>query len=132
MRLVKCYDCGKRYNYDEDGFCPKCGGFNQPAHISRVSADGSVVRVDGLNERGHAGSFVHQEYHAEERQRKGTGLSKGVSRVPQEKPATRKPSPKVVPAGKTLAGSSRQAEKGVGLVVALVIWLLSLIFGFFL
>ena len=25
MRMVKCYDCGKRYNYDEEGFCPKCG-----------------------------------------------------------------------------------------------------------
>ena len=31
MRMVRCYDCGKQYDYDEDGFCPRCGAFNQPA-----------------------------------------------------------------------------------------------------
>ena len=31
MRMVHCYDCGKQYDYDEDGFCPRCGAFNQPA-----------------------------------------------------------------------------------------------------
>ena len=43
MRKVKCYACGKSYDYDEDGFCPNCGGFNQPRHGSAISADGSVV-----------------------------------------------------------------------------------------
>ena len=31
MRMVHCEDCGKRYDYDVDGFCPRCGAFNQPA-----------------------------------------------------------------------------------------------------
>ena len=31
MRAVRCYECGKRYDYDDDGFCPRCGAFNQPA-----------------------------------------------------------------------------------------------------
>ena len=31
MRTVQCYECRKRYDYDEDGFCPRCGAFNQPA-----------------------------------------------------------------------------------------------------
>ena len=70
MRKVRCYECGKQYNYDEDGFCPGCGAFNQPPRESRVSADGQVVRVDGIDERNHAGSFVHQELHAEKRDRK--------------------------------------------------------------
>ena len=30
MREVKCYECGKTYDYDDDGFCPRCGAFNQP------------------------------------------------------------------------------------------------------
>ena len=30
MRKVTCADCGKRYDYDKDDFCPKCGSFNQP------------------------------------------------------------------------------------------------------
>ena len=30
MRKVQCAECGKRYDFDEDDFCPKCGAFNQP------------------------------------------------------------------------------------------------------
>ena len=88
MRIVKCYECGKRYNYDEDGFCPGCGAFNQPKALSRIAADGSVVRVEGINRRNHEGSFVHQEYHEENRERKGSLLErdmpkrKAVKRVP--------------------------------------------------
>lgn len=70
MRRVRCYECGRRYDYDEDGFCPNCGAFNQPPREARVSVDGRVVRADGIDERNHAGSFVHQELHAEKRDRK--------------------------------------------------------------
>lgn len=80
MRIVKCYECGKRYNYDEDGFCPKCGGFNQPKALSRIGADGSVVWVDGIDRRNHEGSFVHQELHEENRERRGSPLERGQSR----------------------------------------------------
>lgn len=130
MRMVKCYECSRRYNYDEDGFCPKCGAFNQPPPIARIGADGSIVRVDGINEQGHTGSFVHKEYHQEERQRRRTGLDKSVERVHKPVP---KAAPTVRTIGKTLAaGNKRQAEKGVGIVIAIVIWFLSLVFGFFL
>ncbi len=70
MRSVRCCECGKHYDYEEDGFCPKCGAFNQPPRSTRIGADGSVVRVDGLNEAGHADSFLHQELHEEARQRR--------------------------------------------------------------
>lgn len=76
MRRVRCYECGRSYNYDEDGFCPRCGAFNQPGKSTSVDADGTVVRVDGLNERGHRNSFVHAELHEENRERRGSGLSK--------------------------------------------------------
>lgn len=82
MRMVQCGECGKRYNFDEDGFCPKCGAFNQPPRGSRVAADGSVVRVDGINESNHGGSFVHRELHREDRARRRAGLEqpKGLRR----------------------------------------------------
>lgn len=31
MRTIRCKDCGKRYDYDKDDFCPKCGAYNPPA-----------------------------------------------------------------------------------------------------
>ena len=43
MRRVRCYECGKRYDFDVDDFCPKCGAFNQPDRTSRIGADGSVT-----------------------------------------------------------------------------------------
>ena len=81
MRPVKCYECGKRYDFDTDDFCPKCGAFNPPSHTSRIGADGKVVRVDGLNERNHKASFVHAELHEENRERRFSGLAKNVQRT---------------------------------------------------
>lgn len=80
MRKVRCYECGKQYDYDEDGFCPACGAFNQPPRAARIRADGAVVRVDGINERNHGKSFVHQELHEEDRERRRVGMEKGTQR----------------------------------------------------
>ena len=87
MQKVRCYECGRQYDYDEDGFCPRCGAFNQPPGETLVSADGTVVRADGLNERNHTDSFVHRELHAEKRQRRSTGLDKSVERIQRKAPA---------------------------------------------
>lgn len=81
MRKIRCYECGKSYDFDIDDFCPKCGAFNQPLRNTRIGADGSVVHVDGINERNHANSFVHAELHEENRERKAAGLSKGIKRT---------------------------------------------------
>ena len=90
MRIVKCYDCGKKYDFDADDFCPGCGAFTPPPRRARIDMDGNVVRVDGLNERNHAGSFVHAELHEENRARKGTPMQKPkvsapVKRLPQQR-----------------------------------------------
>ncbi len=90
MRKVRCHDCGRTYDYDVDDFCPKCGAFNQPLRGARIDPDGNVVRVDGLNERGHAGSFVHRELHEEERERRRTGLDQSAVR---ERPGAARPQP---------------------------------------
>lgn len=81
MRKIRCYECKKSYNYDEDAFCSHCGAFNQPAGIIKIDAAGNVIRTDGLNERNH-GSFAHSEFHQEERERRKSGLDKSVQRIP--------------------------------------------------
>lgn len=81
MRKVRCYECGKSYDFDVDDFCPKCGAFNQPPRDVCIGADGAVIRVDGINERNHRESFVHTELHEENRERRAVGLSKGVKRT---------------------------------------------------
>lgn len=74
MRRVQCHECGKRYNYDVDDFCPRCGAFTQPSKTLQIGADGTVVRVEGINEENHRNSFVHAELHEENRKRRGTSL----------------------------------------------------------
>ena len=124
MRSVRCYDCGKLYDYDEDCFCPKCGAFNQPQRSTRIGADGSVVRVDGINETNHANSFVHRELHEETRERRRVGLDKGVQRI------QRTSAGKAVTAqGTTLAASlqnrgnarRRQSGSSFGVVAGVII-----------
>ena len=85
MHKVRCYECGKIYDFDQDDFCPRCGAFTQPPKSTVIDANGSVIRVDGLNERGHIGSFVHEELHEENRERRRTGLSKSVRRNAPER-----------------------------------------------
>lgn len=105
MRRVRCYDCGKIYDFDVDDFCPRCGAFNQPRNSSAIDARGAVVRVDGISERGHAGSFVHEEFHEENRERKRMGLSKSVRR-------TAKPGASTAPAMRNFAPPTRSSASG--------------------
>lgn len=74
MRKVQCHECGKRYDFDVDDFCPKCGAFTQPSQSVKIGIDGAVIRADGINEQNHKNSFVHTELHQENRKRKGTFL----------------------------------------------------------
>ena len=80
MSKVQCYECKRTYDYDEDGFCPRCGAFNQPPRARRIDANGNIVYQDGINEKAHAGSFVHQEYHSENRKRVATPLEQSAPR----------------------------------------------------
>ena len=115
MRRVRCYECGKRYDFDVDDFCPKCGAFNQPDRVSRIDADGNVVRVDGLNEANHRGSFVHSELHEENKERRATGLSKGTKR------GSRKPAQPAL--------RQRQKQTGSPSVGTIIKWVIFAIIG---
>lgn len=77
MQKVRCYECGRSYDYDEDAFCPRCGAFNLPGHENTVRVgELTEERRDGLSEKGHSGSFLHREFHTEERQRRRLGLDR--------------------------------------------------------
>lgn len=83
VRKVRCGDCGKSYDYDDDAFCPRCGAFNQPPRGERLA---QVRRADGLNEAGHQGSFLHREFHEEERERRRVGLDQSMGRSREKSP----------------------------------------------
>ena len=80
MRHITCDDCGKRYDYDRDEFCPKCGAFNQPVKIWTTDSQGNVRRVDGVNERIRQARGMDWE---------GAGRN-APPRRPLERPAQRK------------------------------------------
>lgn len=115
MRKVRCYECGKTYDFDIDDFCPRCGAFNQPLRSTRIGTDGTVIRVDGINERNHKNSFVHAELHEENRERKAVGLSKGIKRT--AKAAASRP----VQAAHQ-RGSGKSAGKGILTGIAWIIF----------
>ena len=83
MRRIVCEECRKRYDYDKDEFCPKCGAFNQPVRTWGMDAQGNVVRVHGVNEQNHAGSFVHSEVHKEKRVRQAKGMDQRKRSAPK-------------------------------------------------
>ena len=118
MQKVRCYECGKSYDYDEDAFCPRCGAFNLPGreHTVRVG-ELTEDRRDGLSEKGHSGSFLHQEFHNEERQRRRLGLDREETPQPRQ-------------AKKTVQTARRQDRETAGKNpgVAVIIFILLILF----
>lgn len=110
MRQIVCEDCGKRYDFEKDDFCPKCGAFNQPVKTWGTDAQGNVIRVDGVNERDHAQSFVHSEVHKEKRVRQAQGLDQS----PKPKSARQQPPPVRQAAPARQAPQSQAKKKGSG------------------
>lgn len=119
MRRVRCHECGKSYDFDVDDFCPGCGAFTQPKKSSVIDASGAVIRVDGINERGHQASFVHEEFHEENRERRRMGLSKGVRRVPPK-------SRSAVASGTGGASRKTAVKNPMGLVVKIIAAIIAL------
>lgn len=115
MQKVRCGDCGRAYDYDDEAFCPRCGAFNQPPKSDLINEAGEVVRVDGINEQGHRDSFVHRELHEENRHRRSSGLDKSVRRISRG-PAGKPPYAPSAPASK------KQSPPTGHLVPAIIKW----------
>lgn len=94
MHHIVCEECKRPYDFDKDDFCPRCGAFNQPVKTWGTDSQGNIIRVDGVNERNHAGSFVHREVHKEKNIRKATGLDwnrKGRAKTSRPAPQPARP-----------------------------------------
>lgn len=117
MQKVRCYECGRSYDYDEDAFCPRCGAFNLPGreHTVRVG-ELTEDRRDGLSEKGHSGSFLHREFHSEERERLRLGLDREET-PPQPRKKTAAP-----------AKSRNREDGGRNPAVAVIIFVLLILF----
>ncbi len=61
MRMVHCEDCGKRYDYDVDGFCPRCGAFNQPVWVRAAGPPRPLSPPCGTAEADRGGSSGNWE-----------------------------------------------------------------------
>ncbi|MBD5161097.1 MAG: hydrogenase maturation nickel metallochaperone HypA [Oscillibacter sp.] len=131
MRRIVCDECKKWYDYDRDEFCPKCGAFNQPVKTWGTDAQGNVIRLDGVNEQNHAGSFVHSEVHKEKRVRQARGMDyKGnaarrppVRPTPQRQPSRGQPSRRKADHMKLI----KAIFIAIG-VIMLITWILPLFF----
>ena len=118
MRHIICEECKRRYDYDRDEFCPRCGAFNQPVKVWETDSQGNIRRVDGVNEQNHANSFVHREVHAEKRERRAKGMDQ-PRRPAQERPQ---------PARRQAPASGTMPPKKDGMVVIKVIfWIIGII-----
>lgn len=61
MARIKCKNCGKAYRYETEGCCPECGAYNRPPRRERVSADGTIYRMNDSDylEVRHAQAKTH-------------------------------------------------------------------------
>lgn len=122
MIKVRCYECGKTYDWQEDPFCPKCGAFNRRERDGK--SQGAAVYRDGLNEAGHTRSFLHRELHAEDGQRRRLGLEHVAGKIPSR--PRRQPAPEIViEAGRLWNKPKKQVNPGKivgGIVLLIVLW----------
>ena len=80
MRMVRCYECGKQYDYDDDGFCPKCGAFNQPLRNGSTAGERNVsLRGEEAAASGKGRSQIQRELGENLKQ-----MEKAVSRLLSE------------------------------------------------
>lgn len=122
MGKIRCYECGRSYDWQEDPFCPKCGAFNR-LDGSGIGS-GMAVRRDGLNEAGHEGSFLHQELHAEDSQRRRLGLE--YPRRKASPRSSRQADPQiVVEAGRLWNKTKKEVNPAKivgGIVLIIILW----------
>ena len=130
MRKVICQECRKAYDYDVDDFCPRCGAFNIPAKSQRT-----MIRVDGLSEANHEDSFLHDELHAEDADRKRLKLSKGTVRTQSRPRDDARPAADIrpgnssklnlgMPRNRASGGSRRNSGAETAGVGKMIIWII--------
>ena len=62
MRMVHCEDCGKRYDYDVDGFCPRCGAFNQPVWVRSGGTAAARRGLVSARQQSKGGNICEEDF----------------------------------------------------------------------
>ena len=126
MTKIVCEECKKAYDYERDDFCPRCGAYNQPRRTS-----GATVRVDGMNESGHAGSFAHREVHTEKAVRRAVGLDQSrTAKRPSQSPTVNR---QQAPAAQSKGQQGKKSNASVltaGIWIIIILQFLRLFFDF--
>ena len=78
MQTVRCAACGRRYDYRQEGCCPRCGAYNRPPRREWVQADGTIRHCeDRTQAQPRPGKVCYEEKVCFEEQ----------ARKPRKKPA---------------------------------------------
>lgn len=125
MHRIICEDCKKSYDYAKDEFCPRCGAFNPPTKTWSTDSQGNIIRVDGVNESTHTGSFVHREVHREKTIRKITGMDRRP-KSPNAQPSSTRRSAAMPPQMSPRA--QRRAKYSDSVTLRLFLWFLGIMF----
>ncbi len=54
MQTIRCAACGRRYDYRQEGCCPRCGAYNRPPRREWVGADGPYTTGRDVHRPGSA------------------------------------------------------------------------------
>ncbi len=114
MRRVTCEECGRSYDYDAEDLCPRCGSFNPPPDEGATTLERELLsrfRFAAQADRTHAHTQASEVF-----QHEGKRVRQRVKTV-RRRPAGK--TPPVVPAGK-----GKKKENPVGLVIAILLFLL--------
>ena len=61
MATLRCKSCGRVYNYEKNGTCPKCGAYNRPPRKEIVEPDGTIHYVTTENKVCYEEKECHEE-----------------------------------------------------------------------
>ncbi len=86
MQKVRCYECGKRYDFDVDDFCPRCGAFTLPTQKTAEKQQSAAMQTDGTRGRS---SGLHAKRQKEHGESEGVSL-KAASGQKAQKPFAQK------------------------------------------
>lgn len=54
MQTIRCAACGRRYDYRQEGCCPRCGAYNRPPRREWVGAEAPYTTGRDVHRPGSA------------------------------------------------------------------------------
>lgn len=123
MQMIRCAACGKRYNYLQEGCCPRCGAYNRPPRREWVEADGSIRHGDGSAPPRPGKVCYEKKVCHEEKQ-----CFEGQARKAQKKPAAQPAAKNVHIPFKTRRAKGNAQPNSVGMAILGIVLFFIIIF----